>query len=744
CCPHVSPDGEWVAYLSLPLGGEKYEAEKSTGPLHLVRTDGIGDRVVAETARTYFENRAVVWRSPTELIFIDGEGRTRHLDLGSGESRNLTDKVLPTFGWLIDSTMNWATTGRPSFSPYESGRRAIVERGERGGCQPYFSADGRWGYWVAGAGGPINRLDLTTGEVSTILRKSDDRLPGDFGYLYFPMFSTDGSLFAFAASPDEHDHLEGNYEVFAAESDPRTLEISGPIVRITEQPGADRFPDIFARPLPLGRQSGEAPLAVELRPPGEAGEWTWSFGDGDVVRAEIGRHTYRDAGAYSVEASRAGERLTGLVRVHPAAAPRVVRVEVTDNGFLVRVFFDEPIVGDGAEVVFDSGREILEREIGRDGETLEIRLAEPLTRLDRLRLAGIGDRASRPNTIGSIALEVEPPLWPGRTEGLVFLWKTGDAPNLVFDPRVGASRASLLTASGRARFDRFFRMKLRGGLFAASPEESNALRWALQATNELTLEASVTTAGKTPIEAFLVDFGERGRGSNFGLIQRGGNLFFTVRTSPRQPTNQEVLLTAVERHRTRHLVLSYSPGILTLDVDGKRTLETDVIQGDFFHWRTWRLAFGDQWGGGGDWGGELEGLAIYDRVLGVEEVRENFLRYRRELGRRPLLEGLVVEARLKKTSPVPSLDEIRPYREALIVEEYTIERILKGELPETSSDSLVVASWGILDGRRVSSGATPNEVAVLNLEPFDAQTQLESVYSANGLGRSPEYFRLLD
>ena len=87
CCAHISPDGEWIAYLSLPLGGERYLREYSTGELRLIRPDGTGDHVVADGARTYFENRAVVWRSPEELIHIDSEGITRLLRIDGSPAR---------------------------------------------------------------------------------------------------------------------------------------------------------------------------------------------------------------------------------------------------------------------------------------------------------------------------------------------------------------------------------------------------------------------------------------------------------------------------------------------------------------------------------------------------------------------------------------------------------------------------------------------------------------------------------
>ena len=219
CCPHISPDGRRVSYLSGLGGGREYPADGFLGELRLIAPDGTGDRVAASAARSYFENRAVVWRSPRELIHIAGDRATVLLDVDDGTSRRLADPPAER-GWLIDATLSWATTGLPEFALYDAGRRAIVPRRRLGGCQPFFSRDGRWGYWAAGAGGPIDRVDRAGQRRGRILAKNDPRVPDGFGYAYFPMSSADGRLFAWAASQGGHDHFRTDYEVFVAESDP--------------------------------------------------------------------------------------------------------------------------------------------------------------------------------------------------------------------------------------------------------------------------------------------------------------------------------------------------------------------------------------------------------------------------------------------------------------------------------------------------------------------------------------------
>lgn len=745
CCPDVSPDGTRLVYLSLPPGGEAYRPGRTTGPLRLLDLATGEERVLAPAARNYYENRAVVWRGNDELVFIGGDGHTLLLDLASGETRRLTAQPAAEHGWLIDPLLAFATKGWPAFSPYDPERRAISERAALGGCQPYFSSDGRWGFFVAGAGGPIDRVDLAGGARSTILRKNDPRMVDGYGYAYFPMFSDDRRALVYAASPGQHDHVNADYEVFIVASDPATLELTGRARRLTHDPATDRFPDVHLAPQPLGRHDGEAPLAVELVAEPRDDGWTWSFGDGSTGRGAAGRHVYGEPGLYRVEARRGDELRTGTVQVRPASPPVVTAVEVAGGGREVRVRFDEEVAAEEARVRFASGLVPESWSLASDQRSLVVRLTEPLARFERLELDGLRDRPGRGNTMAMamppVSLEIEPPLWPARREGAVFVWQTGDAPNLFYDAAAGVDRAGLVEPAGRAFLDREHRMTLRGGVFMASADDSNRMRWALQASNELAVELTVEPSpAPAGVERALVVFGQRGQAYNFALLERDGELFYSHRVAPRgDGMYARTSLGALGPGR-RHLVVSYRPGRLTLDLDGERVVETAVVQGDFFHWRSLRLAFGGQAGGGLEWQGTIEGFALYDRALSAAEARESFLRYRRLLERRPVVPELVVEARLTARSATPTLEEIRPYREGLAVHEYEIERVLTGEAP---AGPLRVAHWELLDAtRQPAAGRRVGDRVTLRLEPFTDQRQIAALYVSNQLGAAPQFFAI--
>jgi hypothetical protein len=74
-------------------------------------------------------------------------------------------------------------------------------------------------------------------------------------------------------------------------------------------------------------------------------------------------------------------------------------------------------------------------------------------------------------------------------------------------------------------------------------------------------------------------------------------------------------------------------------------------------------------------------------------------------------------------SEVPTLEDIAPYRSALVVNRYEIVNVLEG----THADrNLAVAEWAIRDARIVDEGRRAmGQVHRLTLERFEAHPELE-------------------
>ena len=728
CCPHLSPDGRWLAYLSLPAGPQEYLPD--AGALRLIRTDGTEERELVAAARTYFEHRAVVWRSNDELVYIDDRGRTALLELATGSSRLLTEAELPEYGRLMDAGLRYAVGGMADYFRYREDSRDAVLIRDASGCQPYFSHDGEWAFWTAGVGGPFHRMRLSTLETSTILHKGDRRLPADLGYLYFPMLSRDGMALAFAASDGQHDHFRSDYEVLVVETDPQTLELTGSPVRMTRHPATDRFPDVHLRPLALGRHTVEAPHTLEWRSPDGGADWTWDAG---AAEGPVWNVRYDEPGRFEMTASRAESQVHGVVRVRPARAPSAVGARVMQNGRQLEVTFDEPLADSPPAAGLDSGVALTEPRLSEDLTTWIFQTSAPLLEGDRLWIEEAVDLVQRPNRSARESLAVPPPVWPADETAAAFVWQTVLSPNLVAGAPGEPDRASRVEPTGRAVFDRHGAMVLGRGAFVAGDDDADAVLEALRFANRISVEATVTPAGS----GRLVAMG--GGGVNFALLAEDGVLRFVKRRGARgKDAFHGARIARFEDGETLHVTVTYEPGRLRAYVDGEEVGEWP-LEGDFFHWRKHPLRFGGELSGPADPVPKIEGVAIYARILEPEEVRENFRRSAARRQARAEVESWLVDARLRELTPAPSLREISPYREALATSVWEVDRVVSGsELPST----IVVARWAIQDGEtaeapRLGTGRR------LRLERFDVQPQLEGAYLESGSGvRGPIYYLL--
>ena len=668
CCAHLSPDGTRLVYLASPAPKDRYPETEVVGELRLIELGGSPDpdpgrerreqptlgTTIAPAAKSYgWGNRSAVWRTDDELIHVGGDGRTYLLELSSDGSgaigvtarRGLTTEPRDELGWLIDATLGHATAAAPTFSVYDAGGRRVLDRSDLGGCEPYFTHDGRWGFWVPGAGGPVDRIDLETRRVSTILHKSDPRL-GERGYVYFPMVSRDGRLLAFGASTGEHSHFEADYDIFVMPTDPATLAVLGPPVRITADPSTDRYPDVhLARPSPAYRAAEAALDAAQAR------------------------------------------------SAEPEASAR------------------------GAE-------------------------------------EGTG----------------WPPARDGARDRLVFLWQTGDSPNLVAADSAGtaqggpdgARRAFTLEPRGRARLDHDFRMVLDRGAFVAPAEAAQAWLDAAVATNELTVEATLTPADPATDGdemGRIVTFSSNRTHRNFTLGQVGDRLVARVRTGPTgaNADRPQVELFEVEPGVPVHVAVTYTPGRLVAYRDGEPVVETGAVRGSISpQWRFRQLLFGGEWGDrpagrppdGGDWRGTLEGVAIYSRALSPAAIRASAERYRQIAAARPEVSHWRVRVRREATSEIPTLRQISPYRRALAVATYRVLGGPDAPSPGAPSGTIRVARWAILDGATQPDAAGGRGAEeVLTLERYADNPQLEGVYlsdtvapPAAGEGGGPLYY----
>lgn len=334
--------------------------------------------------------------------------------------------------------------------------------------------------------------------------------------------------------------------------------------------------------------------------------------------------------------------------------------------------------------------------------------------------------------------EIDPKLgteWPGTAKGLVWVWDNANAQNEA-PPRSGETEpfSCLGQLHGRARLGRHFELLLDGGSFTAGDDAGARITAACQKTNAFTVEALVETfATKQEGPARILSLSGNSIERNLTLGQEGEWLVLRLRTGhdDLNGTRHETRLCKLVANSPLHIVLSHRQGETVCYLNGKETLRSDRF-GDLKSWAPMPLNLGDEQGGGRDWKGSLQAIALYDRFIGPQEAAKHFsLAAARLQNRKPAVQT-VLSARLVETVPLPTLEEMGTYRRALVENVYQVEKVISGPLPE-GTPRIVVNQWVVMDRKPLPSAANlkPGLTTTLTLEAMSDHPELSSEFRSS-------------
>ena len=356
------------------------------------------------------------------------------------------------------------------------------------------------------------------------------------------------------------------------------------------------------------------------------------------------------------------------------------------------------------------------------GETTE--QEKPPGALFLEKLFGIGGKKSESGKSKATSPESNQK-WPGTNEGWVFIWENGASQGQIQDPQTHKKMAAIAQPRGLAVFGRNREMNLSGGSFVARDADA-ALLAALQSSNRMSIEAVILPEQKRarpPVS--IITFSSTPRSRNFSLEQDDTYLTFRIRTSLTGPNVSKPVfrLCKLKVDVPQHVVVSYQPGQIVCYLDGKKVFDEQCPPSDFSNWTEQHLVFGDEWReGSADWSGVIEGVAIYNRALTAAEAEEHHRLFQQKLSDRKPVDRTVVRARLVSTTNPPSPESIVPYRRALIVADYEVEKVIAGSMTEKK---IQVADWGVLDAKIVPQNFKIGSSYELTLEKYSDQPQLE-------------------
>jgi hypothetical protein len=513
----------------------------------------------------------------------------------------------------------------------------------------------------------------------------------------------------------------------------------------------------------MGYFAGKAPLSVDFQDQRISGDATWDFGDGTpTAKGRTARHTFEKAGPFTVTAKQGDQTFQAQVSVQKRLAPYGTCHYLTDKCLLVE--FNEAVQGSQPTARLANGATVARAELNATGRRMRIELSTPLTHDDKLAISGVTDFAQQPNPLQAKPIDVVVPAWPANRADLVFLWENAKTLNAVYDPQskqIGELRVS--RDAGQAGIDRYGRMRLDGGRFSTGfYSQSNAqmqfgdLVKADAFSLELILQSTDLAQQKPTFPARIVNCSAWHDGDwEFFLGQQQDRLLASIRTTDnmlsmdgkpikgdlhgRAPAYEVARLPDTAPH---HFILSYAPGRLVAYLDGKQVYETKEVTGSLRAWGYGELCFGDNHNGGRHgWLGRLEGVAIYKRFIEPVEARQDAELALARVKTRHILPQIELEAKLVAASRVPTLAEIAPYRDALVINEFVIEKVVRRSADWNSPQAIEpgqkirVAQWGLVDGIPTTTGrAKAGESQRLILEAYDNHPdKLDELETSNSL-----------
>jgi hypothetical protein len=339
----------------------------------------------------------------------------------------------------------------------------------------------------------------------------------------------------------------------------------------------------------------------------------------------------------------------------------------------------------------------------------------------------VGDGVGEPwpGTVAA-APAARAPAWPPDRSGMVFVWQNAAKSNTVVNGDAKDVRVCRLTAHGIAKPGRHRGMLLEGGRFLADDESNRGLGRRCAASGEITIEATITPASLRDNPGAIVSVSLPNGDAALELRQDGARV--TVLVDGADAKRRSTELFTLRSVRPHHVIVSYAPKRRDANVichlDGERVVSIAAARGGAAVWARAHLTFG------GGWRGRLEGVAVYDSVVDEGRARRHYRAYAQRLGSRKPVDRIVIRGVRRSVSRLPKPG---PYPLALIVNEYTVERVESGTL---DAARILVAHWGVLNGRLQKDVAllTGGREHRLVLEPFDAHPQLKELKLVDDVG----------
>lgn len=230
------------------------------------------------------------------------------------------------------------------------------------------------------------------------------------------------------------------------------------------------------------------------------------------------------------------------------------------------------------------------------------------------------------------------------------------------------------------------------------------------------LEATLTPAGKAPVEPAVVLSYANADGEDVALLLDASGLVL------RLPGNPPVPLFAVQAGQPVHLLVLSNGERWLVYRDGVRAA-AGTLENPTPAWGERELAIGAAWDGSDPWLGRIESIALFPRALPPDQAAAQAAAIRASMANREAVASVRFRGTLVRQAETPDLEAVRPYTRSLTLAEYKVDEVLAGDWDKPA---ITVLHWMIMDAERLPiADRTPGARVELTVEPFSSHPQLQ-------------------
>jgi len=711
--PRISPGGDRVIYSAETDGKLQ---------IHCVDWNGANGSVLSDGFALF------TWRDPAtgiEWVYAsNARNKGKWIDrfrLDQPETRErIYSGQVEGFSLSADGTRGLGSFPWPNAGMLYTRTGQLDRKDYRTGCWPSIAPDDS--YFATIMDGSHERVTLykpdgSSRDVSLVPPDLKVKKDGRGGVMWSPKWVSDARHMSVAGpfgnlGPDHADiwlgHFADDFNAIAK------------WVQVTDNDYMDVNAYAWVDP-GLGQYAGKAPYTLAVPPAVTGpGNWQWTFGDG--TKGTQGTHTYGKAGTYTITATQGDRTLQGTVRVAERVAPTLLSAVALDDR-RVLLTFSEPVQATAAEVTLQNGTAATKLGIDSEGNGIIAEFAASLAATETLTVTGVTDCAQVPNEMAEAKMQIIRPDWPSNRAGLQYLWKNARTRNVILDERVGLPVTTALSGGGQARFNRHGAAVASGGMFTPSPGTAERVMEGIRKTKQFSFEIVVASAdlaqtkGSDDKPVAIFNWGYGWRNGIFWLFQEKDKLLVGMSKTWGDKNPEVFEMAVLPDTQPHHIIISWAEKRLAFYLNGKKVKEMDPSPAHLnMHIPPMAFAAYNPDPHKNIWPGTFEYVAMYNRFIEEPEAAKNAAAVAASLAQRKPLPQIEVQAKLVATSALPQPKDIAPYRNVIVVNEYQVEKVLKGVY---AGKTLRVAQWGMLDLKPTPLAAQkPGTMVTMVLEKF--------------------------